>query len=363
MKNWYKVRLLDFYIIISRERWDGNMAPNIKVLCVLSTKHEQIMHIKDAFLGKNIDVEIFIADEFSLAVNYWSKKIDRLLLGTLSKKNRRCVEKKFIDFVRIFKPDKILYINTPLSLDVIKEAGKYSFNYFWFVDPLHDLPKEIEHKPNVVATYDIDSFYKYHKVEMVDKFVPLGYNVFYKPTAIQRQENVYDIVFVGSPYKKRLKLLEKIAEQAYKKGWRMKVCGPFWQFPYFWKKYLLKYKYPYLARTIDNGVFSSEQLCRLYNSAKICLNIHNDDMSSLNPRTYDILATKSFMLTDERAFYDGMEPGREFVTYTDDMDVMDKISECLGDDELREKCASQGYAYVVTRRSVFTGVCEVLGLD
>ena len=336
------------------------MDKNTRVLCVLSSKHEEIMHIKDSFIAKDIDIEVFIADEFSSAVNYWMKKIDKLLLGAFSKRYRRSLEEKYINFVRIWKPDKILYINTPLSLDAIKETGKYSFYYFWFVDPLHDLPQEIGHKPNVVATYDIDSFNKYHESGMVEKFVPLGYNVFYKPMAIQEREKIYDIVFVGAPYKKRLNLLEEIAKQAYKKRWRMKVCGPFWQFPYFWKKYLLKYKYPYLARIINNGVLSSEQLCRLYNSAKICLNIHNDDMSSLNPRSYDILATKSFMLTDERRFYDGMEPGKDFVTYTDEMDLLEKIDECLADNELRAKCASQGYAYVVTRRSIFAGVCEVL---
>ena len=337
------------------------MNKKMKILCVLSSKHEKIMHIKDSFLEKNIDIEIFIADEFSSAVNYWMKKIDRLLMGLLCKMYQRRLGKKYIGVVKKKKPDKILYINIPVSIDSIREAGKYSFNYFWFVDPLHDLPEEIKHNPNVVATYDIDSFNKYHKMGIVDKFVPLGYNVFYKPLAIQ-EEDIYDIVFVGSPYKKRLKLLEKIAEQAYKKSWRMKVCGPFWHFPYFWKKYLLRYRYPYLARFIDNGVFSSEQLCRLYNSAKICLNIHNDDMSSLNPRTYDILAARSFMLTDKRDFYDGMESGRDFVTYTDDMDLLKKIDDCLADNELRKNCAMQGYASVVTRRSVFSGACEVLGL-
>ena len=163
--------------------------------------------------------------------------------------------------------------------------------------------------------YDINSYKKLSAAGTKNiKFLPLGYNCDYE-NVTEATKNI-DIFWVGTPNKIRLKFLSAIAEKAKDKGWIFQCYSPFWGWKYFWKKCIFRLKYPALYHCAVNKALTSREVAEKYSHSKICLNIHNDNIDSFNPRTYEILSVGSLLLTDERKEWDGLLPSKDLVCYS-----------------------------------------------
>ena len=82
----------------------------------------------------------------------------------------------------------------------------------------------------------------------------------------------------------------------------------------------------------------------LYSKTKICLNIHDGRHKSPNPRTFEILATGTFELIDERESYGGLlQEGRDLIQFRDVEDLLFKIDYYLLHEDEREAIAASGH--------------------
>ncbi len=75
--------------------------------------------------------------------------------------------------------------------------------------------------------------------------------------------------------------------------------------------------------------------------------IHDPKHKSPNPRTFEILAAGSFVLTDEREYWGPLTPGKDVVGYENTEDLIAKLKLYLKDDAAREAIAANGRACVV----------------
>lgn len=111
-------------------------------------------------------------------------------------------------------------------------------------------------------------------------------------------------------------------------------------------KWIFHYKYPNLFKCIENGYFTPSEVASLYKRSKICLNAHGNGAISLNPRTFQIMATGSFQLVDEMNHYGDFCLGKHFVVYKDEEDLLNKIEYYLNDDIKRRYIAKNGMNFV-----------------
>lgn len=145
-----------------------------------------------------------------------------------------------------------------------------------------------------------------------------------------------EIVFVGGWTEDRQRTLAQIVDLP------LAVYGQRWR-----KKNLLN---PKMLVRIKKGGIWGEDLVRLYNSAKIALNISRWDTSrftGLNLRVIDIPACGAFLLTDySEGLREYFEPGLDIETFRDGFELRDKLKFYLAHDEQRERIARNGYEKV-----------------
>ena len=160
--------------------------------------------------------------------------------------------------------------------------------------------------------------------------------------AVADQPKVFDLVFYGqiSPsHLDRVKVLNEIAKAS--RGWR----GGFT--PAFFLACGNPQALPVGMRMYDKGPVWSMDMHRIIKSGRIVVNAHIDlaAKKSLNMRTYEVIGTGSFILTEYSSVLgDFFVPGRELVTYDSHEDMIDKIYYYLEHEDEREEIARRGQA-------------------
>ena len=190
------------------------------------------------------------------------------------------------------------------------------------------------------------------------EYCPVGFNSAYRK--IHKTVKDLDLVFVGSPFKNRLALLDPLAVAAERNGWQMQVYGPFYSEQYFWKKPFFRRKHPALYRFVHNGLVSSEQAAALYTRAKICLNIHAAEHKSLNPRTFEIMATGSLQLLDQREDYDQLIPGKDVLVFSGADDLVHQVTDILAHYKRYAPIAASGQQKALAHYSLRQSLERVL---
>ena len=89
----------------------------------------------------------------------------------------------------------------------------------------------------------------------------------------------------------------------------------------------------------------------MYSCTKVCLNIHAERHKSPNPRSFEILATDSFLLMDEREYW-GCLSHEDCATYANTGELLDKLGYYLENEELRARIARHGYNTVTGKFSM-----------
>jgi spore maturation protein CgeB len=132
--------------------------------------------------------------------------------------------------------------------------------------------------------------------------------------------NNLDVVFVGTYTRRRARLIKALE----KAGIKVSVYGPYWR--YFMR-----------SSNVRDSIYGPEMV-KVFNSAKIVLNIHvEDDLPyKVNMRTFEATGCGSFLLTD---YAYGMEKlfkvGEEIVSYNDADELVKLIKHYLEDEEER----------------------------
>lgn len=201
----------------------------------------------------------------------------------------------------------------------------------------------------------------HEKYNIPTHYLPLDVNekVYYPA---ERERDI-DISFIGWRSKKRLDFLEKVYERAFQEKWKLKIGVFFYDDRHFWKKWVFASKQKYLSKFAENRLLSPAEIAELYRRSKICLNINVSEHHSLNPRTFEICATKSFQLMDRNKGLNAhglINLETDIATYDGADDLLEKIEFYLANDELREKIALAGYNSVMKNCTIKKSVERLL---
>jgi spore maturation protein CgeB len=222
---------------------------------------------------------------------------------------------------------------------------KYNVNTaVWLLDDPHeiDFSKRYSYFYDYVFTVEKESV-EIHKRKVKDVFyLPLGYDEdIFSPKDVDEKYKS-DICVLGSGFKERIELLEKI--YPYIKNRKLKLVGK-------WDN--LSSQSPLLNHVVE-GVVRPEVASLYYSGAKIVINQHRDETGSLigtninevkgispNPRLFECIACGSFCIIDDKrkGAFDFFKKTAEIDSFSSDLELTEKINFWLDNETLRKKAA------------------------
>ena len=177
-------------------------------------------------------------------------------------------------------------------------------------------------------------------------------------------ETKYDITFLGRPLSiKRQKILSLIVKKfphklkifSYPKHFESSLEGV--------KEFLNDEEIKNYKNCFCGYVQGQEEISKIYNSSKINLNINLQGDNSLNYRTFEVLASKGFLLCDKREDIESLGLKDVVVQYENEHDLIEKISHYLSFENERNeirararKLVSQHYDIVARAREILNTV-------
>lgn len=336
-------------------------------ILIVAPKNLRFKHISAEIMEefKNFYVEssfeLVTVESFSFDSSYFKKKITKLGIKTFENNYNENLKLELETRCKNFQPDFILVLDgANVPVPVQKFLAQYKI-ILWLWESF----KSQSTLQNFINYAEEIFCFEYEDLKFLAEkgksahYLPLGANdKIYFPREVERD---IDISFIGLASKERLEFLNKVCERALQKNWKVKIGGIFYDKKHFWKKYIFRYRQEYLAKFIDNRIFSAEEVAELYCRSKICLNINTKVHRSLSPRTFEICATKSFQLMNSGQNSNGlMNLETDLVTFDGADDLPEKIEFYLANDELREKIALAGYNSVMKNCTIRKSVERLL---
>lgn len=105
----------------------------------------------------------------------------------------------------------------------------------------------------------------------------------------------------------------------------------------------------------------NEDLIKIYNSAKIVLNIHSHGKSDLNMRVFEATACGALLLTEERrCLGDFFDINKEILTFKDKNELKKRVEYYLVHEEKRKEIALVGQKRVYLEHTYEHRVREII---
>jgi len=264
------------------------------------------------------------------------------------------------------KPNYVLAMNggriTPATRRFCSKEGIRLA--LWAHDSAHHFPWIAE------ASHDYDLIYTYEPGDLdilsenaEARFLPLAYDPNIYHTANVPPQDVLDICFVGAirgSYPRRTEILRLLVRKL--RTQRIEIWSD-WT-PWYSPFRLQDLKIVGMRRNLKIRRHSPDHsdINKLYNRSRICLNIHHDQARrAVNPRTFEILGSGGFLLTDKKL--DGIPnfvEGRDYVLYTDLDDLASKTYSYLQDGERRLKTARSGHSVAASDHTYSSRAAKIL---
>lgn len=336
------------------------------ILCILS-RNNTILQIENTINKMSADkCSVILMDCYERQCGWLSRVAYRC--GYRGKKRKYNEKRKKRLINNIAGADAVLFVNLPDSafsnddiLDIRLACNENNCRMItWIIDPLKG---NVSLLPFIKCFDDVFS-YEYDDVKWMNEYgilaqyCPVGYQNAYDVGMDENIEKDIDVLFVGTPYKNRLRILEYLAESQTAKNWKLKFIGPFYK--YWWKRVLFKIKHPILYKYVENAYLTGDEIVAAYRRSNICLNIHTENATSLNPRSYEIMATKSFELVDARKNYDEFIEGKDLICFNDCDEMIKLIKYYLFNKEQLRCIADNGYKKVKKNRKMVDSLSFVL---
>lgn len=324
----------------------------MKILVMLTRKNNRILRTEKMLTDMGHEVKVIYVDHFQSCHSYIAKKLDELGLSHGKEKYDREIFQEAMLGVQEWGAERVLHVNFsffPGWREKFREACNRTgcMLISFVIDPAHvDDAQNVD----IYGMYDKAFFYEEQDAIGINKrynlgveYCPVGFNDAYAVVdGLNRDKNI-DITFVGAPYKRRMRLLERLAVDAKNKGWTLRIYGPFFDDSrYFWKKYIRMAKFPNICRVLTNGVFDSDYVADIYSQTKICLNMHVEGARGLNPRSFEIMATGAMEMVDMRDDFGIFKPNADLVAFENYEDLVRKIDYYLRHNAERVAIAASG---------------------
>lgn len=342
----------------------------MKILSITSHDYTEIIPAKEILINLGHDVVELEFYSFNESHSYWQKKLDEWKLSSqrteYENHNFALLQRAMLEYrpELLFIVGASLYIPFAALLQVRELADTLKCKICcWLVDPLGALNADYAQYYDAIYTYEREDCAKIRAAGIRTDYIPIGYNPSYETDsrlAGGESDKKYDLVFIGSPYRKRRPYLELLAKAAEQENWRFRVFGIFWETQYFWKKFSMQLRFPELCRCIENRFVTPAEAAEIYRQSKIVLNLHGNEATGCNPRTYDILATGTMEIIDQRKDYDLFVPGQDFVVFQSPEDLLSKVKYYLNHPAERQTIAQRGHEKVKESRSLKKSIQRIL---
>ncbi len=290
---------------------------------------------------------------------------------TRNKKNANALSGQFMNFMgetvaaraAEFQPDLILALaQAPLTPQAIERLKSLKIPVaFWFVEDYRTLPYWKE----VAGSYDF--FFTLQQGEVFEQLQSAGAkNMYYLPQGCFPDEHrplklnpdeqkTYgaDLSFMGAAYYNRRQSFPQLLEHDFK------IWGTDWD---------LQSPVGQCVQN-ENRRVSSRESVKIYNGAKIHLNLHsstyhegvNPDGDFVNPRTFEIASCGGFQLVDQRSELSELfREGEEIATFKNVQDMRQKIAHYLEHAEERKLIAQKGRERVLAEHTLEHRMTELL---
>lgn len=262
-----------------------------------------------------------------------------------------------------FKPDLVLALaQTPLTPDCLTMLRQHKVTTaYWFVEDFRfmDYWKRIAGHYDFFFTIQKDQFFielqnagitNYHYLPMA------ACPEVHKPVELSDDDKKYfgsDVSFVGAGYYNRRHFLEGLLDLDFK------IWGTDWDM------------HSALARCVQQAGarIDTDDTVKIFNASTININLHSSTYHKginpfgdfVNPRTFEIISSGGFQLSDRRSGLDGLfEAGEEIVLFEGIDDLRSMIRHYLENPEAREKIIKQGRQRVLKEHTYEHRMREML---
>lgn len=159
-----------------------------------------------------------------------------------------------------------------------------------------------------------------------------------------------DIIFIGSYYPNRARILQEVAEfdlKVYGPGWgRLEKCSP-------------------LSNKIFPGGVNYTEWVKMVSASKIVLSIHYQDSKTLcyqaSPRIFETMACKGFLLCDRQRDVGMLFKDKEHLAFFSDRhDLREKVSYYLQSERERKRIRENGYREVIEKHTYGKRIEQIL---
>lgn len=287
-----------------------------------------------AFTQLDYQAEVLEYDEPIHPFNLKNKILHKVFSSCKYLQEESCIAFNEIAIAKFedFEPGLVFIYNG----DILKKETIRHFKArnakvaIWMLDGLN------LHPNSIAIAAETDAYFCFEKSD-VAKLKAMGVNAHFLSQAYDPE--VYypisspkdiDILFVGTLYNypKRILLLKRLAESLGNK-YKIKIYGRYK--PIF--KEPLKWLFREKRNIFMNNNIPPEKVNRLYNRAKICINIHHEQTKEgANPKVFEISGAGAFQLVDYNTYIASIYPGGEVLMYHSEEDFINKIQSVIDTD-------------------------------
>ncbi|WP_349408714.1 DUF3880 domain-containing protein [Pseudalkalibacillus sp. SCS-8] len=260
--------------------------------------------VEKAFLDKGFKTTVINFSE-SYPVNYKTKithgLLNKLGIGYFMKRYNDEINKDIVEIYRSLEPDIVIIIKGHKIYQETLNEMKNSKLILWMMDSV----KRVNEIWGTINTYDYVFVFEEDDVSFLSS---KGIKSYYLPLALDRNKywpiknrKELDIVFIGSLYPERIKVLKEIIREFPQKN--IVIYG---KFP-SWKIQLMninlrigKYRKYFNIKSVN-----PKDINVIYSKSKVILNLHlNFSLSGCNLRFFEIAGTKSLQIVNRKHLID-----------------------------------------------------------
>lgn len=264
----------------------------------------------------------------------------------------------FIGIFDSYRPEIVFILNgevlLPETLDYFRSRARVAL---WCFD-------SVKHIPAVQGHIDhVDLFYCYDRGD-IEFYAAQGKRALFLPQAadeaiyhpLQGVHKDIDILFVGDLYHspRRQRYIRGVVEAF--PGRKIKVAGIYKP----WYKNPLKALLRERRDIYTNRNVAPEDVNKLYNRARVVLNIHNEQQSDgANPKVFEICASGAYQICDANPYIRSLFPGGEVGLYDTPEQLQGLIAQALqGDMSSRAGAACR---FVLDNHTFSCRIGQVIG--
>lgn len=340
----------------------------MKILVIGPDFFNYTSSLENAFQQLGHQTKAYTYRNFPDDCSYLAKKLERWGITSLREKYYQEWNEQVATLAQTWNPDVIVVLNGEYLSNATMEQlkTKQRKTILWLVDSIlrfRNIEKLINYYDAVFSFDPRDEHYLLNKYNIKCPYLPVGYDpVIYHPATVPSQD--IDVCFIGNATGNRIVMLQQVAEYMKAENKKMFIAGKFWDDRYFWKKRRFAQKYPYLHLFLHNHIIAPTDVCKLYQRSKICLNIHIEEHEGINPRTFEIMGTKSMELVDNKPkLADLVDIGNDVAVYQEASDLINKIGYYLKNNDERKAIAEAGHKKASTHFTIKHSVAVLLTSD